>query len=128
MIPTTSGRGALLPFSVGSVLAQTVADLEVFILGDGVDDATRCIIHELMRHDARIRFFDHPKHARRGEPHRHAALAQARGRIVTYLCDRDLMLPRHLEVMGELLRDADFAHTLITRVTPSDTFDIFTLI
>ena len=33
-----SGRAPLLPYSVGSVLAQTVRDLEVFIMGDGVDD------------------------------------------------------------------------------------------
>jgi hypothetical protein len=119
MVPTTSGRGPLLPLSVGSILSQTVADIEVFIMGDGVDEATRRLIHEMMRCDSRIRFFDNPKHERRGEPYRHAALAQARGRFVCYLCDRDLMMPNHLEVMGQLLQDADFAHTLISMMMPS---------
>ena len=76
MVPTTAGRGPLLPFSIGSILSQTVRDFELFIMGDGVDEATRRQIHDLMRRDARIRFFDYPKHERRGEPHRHAALAE----------------------------------------------------
>jgi hypothetical protein len=63
-----------------------------------------------------VRFFDHPKHARRGEPYRHDALQQARGRIVCYLCDRDLYLPHHVEEMGRLLAAADFAHSYPFRV------------
>ncbi len=128
MVPTTAGRGPLLPFSVGSILAQTVADFEVFIMGDGVDDSTRQQIHELMRRDDRIRFFDHPKHERRGEPHRHAALAEARGKFICYLCDRDLMLPYHLEALEHLLRDSDFAHTLISRATPAGELEFFSLV
>jgi GalNAc5-diNAcBac-PP-undecaprenol beta-1,3-glucosyltransferase len=118
LIPTMQGRGPLLPYSVGSVLAQTVPDIEIFILGDGADDATRGVIRNLMRRDARIKFFDHPKHESRGEPNRHAALADARGEIVCYLCDRDLMLPDHVETMGQLLARADFAHTLMAHVLP----------
>ena len=128
MVPTTAGRGPLLPFSVGSILSQTVLDFEVFIMGDGVDDATRRLIHDLMRRDARIRFFDYPKHERRGEPHRHAALAEARGKFICYLCDRDLMLPYHLETLENLLRDSDFAHTLIFRVMPTGELEFFNVV
>ena len=113
------GRGPLLPYSVGSVFSQTVPDIEIFILGDGADDATRGVIRDLMRRDARIKFFDHPKHESRSEPNRHAALADARGEIVCYLCDRDLMLPDHVETMRQLLAQADFAHTLISHVLPA---------
>ncbi|MGH7885099.1 MAG: glycosyltransferase, partial [Thermodesulfobacteriota bacterium] len=87
----------LLPYSVGSILNQTIKDIEVFIIGDGVYDETRKIIHELMEKDERVRFFDHPKHERRGELYRHEALQQAHGKIVCYLCDRDLMLDFHIE-------------------------------
>jgi glycosyltransferase involved in cell wall biosynthesis len=122
ILPTIAGRGPLLPLSAGSVLAQTVADIELFIMGDGVDDATRGVIRGLMAQDPRIRFFDQPKHPRRGEPNRHAALAEARGRIVCYLCDRDMMLPNHVETMLALLQDADFAHTLISAIDPEGGF------
>jgi GalNAc5-diNAcBac-PP-undecaprenol beta-1,3-glucosyltransferase len=123
LIPTMRGRGPLLPYSVGSVLAQTVPDIEVFIIGDGVDEETRTVIRNLMQRDSRIKFFDHPKHESRGEPNRHAALAEARGEIVCYLCDRDLMLPNHVDAMRQLLTGADFAHTLIAHVLTGGTLE-----
>jgi hypothetical protein len=39
-------------------------------------------------------------------------LRQAQGRFVAYLGDDDIWLPNHLEVLGTLLTDADFGHTL----------------
>jgi hypothetical protein len=74
-------------------------------MGDGVDEHTRKVIHSLEEEDKRIRFFDYPKHERRGEPNRHAALQQAKGEVVCYLCDRDLMLPFHLRRTYDLLQD-----------------------
>ena len=112
VVPTTGDRGPLLPLSVGSVLAQTERALEVLVIGDGVGDATRAAIAGLAAADARVRFFDHPKHPRRGEEYRHAALAEARGEIVCYLTDRDLMLPHHVATMTGMLAGADLAHTL----------------
>lgn len=109
IIPTSIDRGPVLRLAVESVLRQTVPDLEVFIIGDGVHEVTRETARELERTDSRVRFFDHPKHARRGEPYRHDALQHARGRIVCYLCDRDLYLPHHVEEMLGLLGDADMA-------------------
>lgn len=97
ILPTTGDRGPLLPYSVGSIQNQTVKDIEIFIIGDGVDDDTRKIIFELKEKDDRIRFFDHPKDISRGERYRHQALQGANGKIVCYLVDRDLMLPQHIE-------------------------------
>ena len=112
IVPTSIDRGPLLQYSVGSVLAQTVRALEVFIIGDGVQDLTREAAHALARQDSRVRFFDHPKGSRRGETYRHQALQEARGAIVCYLCDRDLWLPDHLATMRQLLTTADFGTTL----------------
>ena len=118
ILPTTGDRGALLELSVPTVLNQSVRELELFIAGDGVSDAARATIRHLMAADPRIRFFDHPKDTRRGELRRHAMLQEARGRIVGYLCDRDLMLPHHVETLERLLTTADFAHTLRFGITP----------
>jgi GalNAc5-diNAcBac-PP-undecaprenol beta-1,3-glucosyltransferase len=98
--------------SVRSALAQTVAELEVFVVGDGAPDRTREIAAELAAEDPRVRFFDNPKGERHGELHRHAALQVARGEIVCYLSDDDLWLPGHVEELRRLLADADFAHAL----------------
>ena len=113
LVPTTGDRGPLLPHSVGSALRQTVEDIEVLVVGDGVDDTTRGIAEDLVAGDDRVRFFDFPKGQRRGEPNRDEVLRRhARGRIVCYLTDRDLYLPTHVEVLAGLLADADLAHTL----------------
>ncbi|WCO68669.1 glycosyltransferase family A protein [Iamia majanohamensis] len=113
LVPTTGDRGPLLPFSVGSVLAQTVTDIEVFLLLDGAEPETREAAELLASRDRRVRVFAFPKSARRGERERHAVLTEhARGRIVCYLCDRDLWLPDHLAEMDRVLSGADFGHTL----------------
>jgi hypothetical protein len=118
VVVPTHDHGATLRRSVASALAQTVRDLEVFIVGDGVPDAARPVISDLVNQDSRIRFFDQPKGERHGERHRHEALAQARGRIVCYLGDDDLWLPDHLEIMDRALHGADLVHTLTMMVDP----------
>jgi GalNAc5-diNAcBac-PP-undecaprenol beta-1,3-glucosyltransferase len=101
-----------LRHAVASAQAQTLQDFELFIVGDGVTDATRALVAELSAGDPRIRFFDFPKGPRKGEIHRHAALQHARGRFVAYLGDDDCWLPNHLETLDALLAEADFGHTL----------------
>ena len=111
LIPTHDHAGPLR-HSVGSVLRQTISDLELFIVGDGMSEATRAVAQDLAAGDGRVRLFDFPKGERKGERHRHQALKQASGRIVAYLGDDDLWMPHHLETLDALLRDADFANTM----------------
>lgn len=119
LIPTHD-HGPTLLHSVPTALTQSVSDIEVLIVGDGVDDVARDAVRELQRGDSRIQFLDFPKGRRRGESHRHAALARARGRIVCYLSDDDLWLPDHLAVMDARLQgEVGFAHTLPLRITPA---------
>ncbi|MFN8532885.1 MAG: glycosyltransferase family 2 protein [Dehalococcoidia bacterium] len=106
LIPTYRNGRTLLA-SVPSALAQTVEDLEVLVVGDGVLDETREIVHELQAADPRVRFFDLPKGAGRGERLRHRVLAEARGEIVCYLWDDDLWLPDHVATMRAALQKAD---------------------
>ena len=117
LIPTHD-HGPTLLRSVRSALNQTVAGLEVFVIGDGVPDVTRELMAELIAADERVRFFDHPKGPRHGERYRHAALQEARGEVVCYLCDDDLWLPGHVEHLRELLRESDFAHSLPFWIDP----------
>jgi len=124
LIPTHN-HGRLLTYAARSVLEQSVGDIELFIVGDGVDDATREAAREAAALDSRVRFFDFPKGPRRGEIHRHAALREARGRIVCYLADDDLYLPRHVEAMAEGLREADFTHAVALTVNVDQTIEIF---
>src|SRR4051812_23274970 len=115
MIPTHD-HAPLLRYSLGSVQAQSVEDLEIFVIGDGAGADTRALVAELAAADPRIRFFDHPKGPRHGELYRHEALAEARGEIVCYQADDDLWLPEHVAELRTLLQDADFAHTIALEV------------
>lgn len=109
LVPTHD-HGPLLSRAVGTAFGQTVDDIEILIVGDGVDETTREVVRELER-DERVRFFDHPKGPRRGEAYRHRVLMEhARGEIVCNLADDDLWLAEHVETMYEFLQDADFAH------------------
>ena len=117
LIPTHE-HAATLPFAVKSVQSQTIDEIEILIVGDGVDDALRATVKRLQADDPRIRFFDFPKGPRHGEIHRDAVLREARGRIVCYQCDDDLWLPGHLRDMEAALEDADFAGGMQANVSP----------
>jgi len=111
LVPTHD-HGATLRYSVGSALRQTIGEIEVFIVGDGMPDGAREVAVELERSDERVRLFDNPKGERLGELHRHAALAEARAPVVLYLSDDDLWFPEHVETMLATLDSsgADFVH------------------
>ncbi|MEM8620407.1 MAG: glycosyltransferase family A protein [Actinomycetota bacterium] len=115
IVPTTGDRGPLLELSVGSVLRQSMENIEVFIVGDGVDEQTRIDAARLEQSDDRVVFIDHPKHPRRGEPYRDRLLRErAHGSFVAYLLDRDLWFRDHLVEVEAGLVNADFVATLPT--------------
>lgn len=115
LIPTYR-HAALLPYAIESALDQQDASVELFVVGDGVEDATREVVAGFAA-DPRVHFFDLPKAPRLGEGHRHALLQEASGYIVAYLSDDDLLLPDYVADMLRLLEDDDFAHP------PSARFD-----
>ncbi len=111
VIIPTHDHGEILRHAVQSVLGQTLASFELFIIGDGVDEATRKIANDLRRADSRLSFYDLPKGPRLGEHYRHEILQRdARGDFVAYLSDDDLWLPNHLEVFSRNLQQYDFVH------------------
>jgi glycosyltransferase involved in cell wall biosynthesis len=121
LLPTTGNRSCLVEQAIWSLRRQTLGNWELFIVGDGVARASADRFREWCAGDARLRFVDRPKHARRGENYRHDVLcSQASGRFVAYLCDRDLFLPKHLEELATALESADFAHTLPVTVATDD--------
>jgi hypothetical protein len=124
IIPTTANRGELLRYSIASVCNQSLRDIEILIVGDGVSNETKKIVTELKRQDSRIAFHDFPKHERRGEPYRHQVIKESRGKNIFYLCDRDLMLPYHLEVVTELLKSFNFAFTTFIDVKKDKSLNI----
>lgn len=123
VIPTHR-HARLLQYAIESALDQDGASIELFVVGDGVEDPTRKVIARF-EDDPRVRFFDLEKGPRLGEAHRHALLCDAPGRIVTYLSDDDVFLRDHVATMLELLENADFAHPPSARFDADGTLSFF---
>lgn len=111
----------LLPFAVGSVLAQVEQRFEIFIVCDGAPPETVAAARALAAGDDRIRVFAFPKGERHGEAHRHTALAEARGQYVCQIADDDLWLPNHLVEMGKLLESVEFGNLAHAKVEADGT-------
>jgi glycosyltransferase involved in cell wall biosynthesis len=118
VIVPTYEHGPTLRHAVGSALRQTISDLEVIVVGDGVTERTREVIEELLEQDERVRFLDRPKSPGHGFVHRHEAVEGAASDRILYLSDDDLWFPEHAAVMCELLGDADFAAGLGISIGP----------
>jgi len=111
LIPTHD-HGPTLRHSVTSALTQSVKEIEVFIVGDGMPETARDVARSVARLDSRIRLFENPKAPRHGETLRHEALREAVGQAILYLSDDDLWMPDHVETMLALLETCDFANAL----------------
>lgn len=93
VIPTRA-RPALVPLAARSALGQTLRDLEVVVVLDGPDPATREALERVG--DDRLRLVELP--ASHGvAAARNAGVADARAPWVAFLDDDDLWLPAKLE-------------------------------
>lgn len=117
IIPCHNKAGTL-PLVVDSVLRQSVQDLEVLLLGDGVTAAARAAIEAQVERDPRVRFLDFPKGPNHGEAYRHDAVMAARSDAIFYLCDDDLLLPDHIADLLALLERATFVQSLNGFIRP----------
>lgn len=111
LIPTHD-HASTLGLSVESALNQTVDDIEILIVGDGVTAEVREVALALQEQDTRVRFLDFPKGPHHGEVHRDTAIQQSAGEIIVYLCDDDLLLPEHVADMSALLQRNELVQSL----------------
>jgi glycosyltransferase involved in cell wall biosynthesis len=101
LMPTHS-RVDVIGFAIESVLAQTVEDFELLVIGDGCAAGTAEAVAGYR--DPRIRFFDLPKAPAFGYANRNVAAREARGKFIGFAADDDLLFPDHLEVLLDGLK------------------------
>jgi glycosyltransferase involved in cell wall biosynthesis len=120
VIPTHD-HARTLRHSLRSAQDQTITDIRIVVIGDGIGDDTREVVSAAQDDDARVVLLDLPKAGRTGEPHRDPVVRQSTASIVTYVCDDDLLFPDHVEQMLALLADADVALPPSTHLDPDGT-------
>lgn len=115
IIPTYNWS-SVLPYSIGSALAQTFVDFELLVIGDGCTDDSADVVARIA--DSRVRWIDVPRSGHQSGPN-NEGIRQARGEWIAYLGHDDLWLPHHLEVLvAAMERGAALAHTLVALVPP----------
>jgi hypothetical protein len=121
VIPTHD-HWSTLDLAIASASAQDVQDVEILVVGDGVDDSTRGVALAAAGRDERVRFLDLPKGPHHGEVHRGRAVREARAPVVTYLSDDDLLTPDHVRHVVQLLEDAELVQPLNGWITIDGAF------
>jgi glycosyltransferase involved in cell wall biosynthesis len=118
-IPTHDRRETAVLAAL-SALAQTRPPEQVIVLCDGCSDGTAQAISDLG--DPRAVALELPKAAGYAYAHRNRALELASGTAVVWLADDDLLLPEHLELLGEYwdTGEVDVVTTPAAIVHPDD--------
>jgi len=94
VIIATYNWSSVLPYSIGSVLRQTMQDFEILVVGDGCTDDSEAVVAAIG--DPRIRWFNLPANSGHQSAPNNEGLRQARGELIAYLGHDDLWLPHHL--------------------------------
>ncbi len=121
-VPTHDRRETVV-LAVRSALAQTRAPEQVIVLCDGCKDGTADALRALG--DPRVEVLELEKAPGYGYEHRNRSLEQARGEAIVWLADDDLLLPDHLERLGELWDSGryDLVHGSSVIIHPDDTLE-----
>lgn len=117
MVIPTYNWATVLPWSIGSVLAQSFAEWELWVIGDGCTDESAATVATF--DDPRVHWHNLAVNGRSQVGPNNAALARADGGYVAYLGHDDLWLPHHLQILvGALDAGAAFAFGRQLRIDP----------
>ena len=120
VVIATYNWSSVLPLSTASVLAQTFADFELLVIGDGCTDDSEDVVRGIG--DPRVRWISIPRHGHQSGPN-NEGLRVARGEFVAYLGHDDLWLPHHLaEHVAALDAGQDLTCSLAAFVGPDGSF------
>lgn len=130
LIPTWNSP-MTLSYAIMSAQNQTISEIEILIVGDGVGSKTLDVITSFAGSDPRIRFFNFDKGENRGERNRHFGVLEANSNSIIYLADDDILMPQHVANILEILQVAPFVqsrntyfdHDFNLQVFPTDLSD-----
>jgi len=110
IVTSTYNRSNVLRFTIESVLASTVADWEMIIVGDACTDDTAHVVASFG--DSRISFVNLPVNSGEQATPNNEGVRRARGEYVAFLNHDDLWTPDHLATCLDAIGEGDFVSTL----------------
>jgi hypothetical protein len=117
VIMATWNWSSVLPYSIGSVLRQDLADFELLVVGDGCTDDSEKVVKGIR--DPRVEWVNLPERSGHQSGPNNEGLRRARGDYVAYLGHDDLWLPHHLSCLTAALKGgADLAYGIMRLVGP----------
>jgi glycosyltransferase involved in cell wall biosynthesis len=94
----------LVPFTLGSIIAQTFTNWECILVDDASTDKSLSILQEYQKKDSRFKVFSRPFSLKKGANScRNYGFLQAKGSYIKWFDSDDLMLPKHLEITYETI-------------------------
>lgn len=126
VIIATYNWSSVLPYSIGSVLRQTMQDFEILVVGDGCTDDSESVVAAIG--DPRIRWFNLPVNTRHQGAPNNEGLRHASGEFIAYLGHDDLWMPHHLETLIAALdaSGAGMAYSLVAEIEASGEVAVLT--
>ena len=119
LIIPTHDHASTLPHAIESALNQTFRNIEIVVIGDGVNDNTRSVMSKVLVNFPQVKFVDKPKSLRHGEEYRDELIRNSDADFISYLGDDDLLFPDHLKEMLRQVKGVDFANPLPIFIEPN---------
>ena len=117
VIMATYNWSTVLPYSIGSVLAQTFRNFELLVVGDGCTDDSESVVRAIG--DPRVQWINLPSNSGHQSAPNNEGLRRARGKYIAYLGHDDLWLPHHLSGLVQVFSvNVDFAYSMMALVFP----------
>lgn len=115
IIPTYNWA-TVLPWSIGSVLAQAFRDFELLVVGDGCTDESAEVVGRIR--DPRLRWVNLPTNTGSQVTPNNVGIDLAVGEFIAYLGHDDLWLPNHLSNLVPLAAANSFVIGRQLRIDP----------
>jgi glycosyltransferase involved in cell wall biosynthesis len=120
VIIATYNWSTVLPYAIGSVLAQTMSDFELLVVGDACTDDSEQVVGAVA--DPRVRWINLAENFGHQAGPNNRGLAEAKGEFIAYLGHDDLWLPHHLQCTTDALdrTGASIAYSLLMSMSPGE--------
>ena len=119
IIPTYNWS-TVLPYAINSVLAQTMPDFELIVVGDACTDDSEQVVASIK--DPRVRWINLAVNSGHQAGPNNRGLQEARGEFIAYVGHDDLWLGHHLQCTTDTLEQtgAGVAHSLLMNISPGE--------